>query len=49
MNKEYKYMSDVDLRNLLESQSIEDYEKMEILEELINRGSVEFVKEEWIH
>ena len=45
----YKSLSDKELRDLLESNALEDYEKMRILEELLERGSVEFLREEWIH
>nr|QMP83159.1 MAG: hypothetical protein [Caudoviricetes sp.] len=45
----YKNLSDKELRDLLESNALEDYEKMRILEELLERGSVEFLREEWIH
>lgn len=45
----YKNLSDKDLRDLLESDYIQEYEKIDILNELLERGSVEFVREEWIH
>lgn len=45
----YKNLSDKDLRDLLESDCLEDYEKMDILNELLDRGSIEFVREEYIH
>lgn len=45
----YKNLSDKELRDLLESNALEEYEKLDILDELIQRGSVEFVREEWIH
>nr|QMP83221.1 MAG: hypothetical protein [Caudoviricetes sp.] len=45
----YKNLSDKELRQLLESNALEEYEKLDILNELIQRGTVEFVREEWIH
>ncbi len=45
----YKNLSDKELRDLMESDALEEYEKMRILEELLERGSVEFLREEWIH
>jgi len=45
----YKNLSDKELRDLMESDALEEYEKLDILDELIQRGSVEFVREEWIH
>lgn len=45
----YKNLSDKELRDLLESNAIEEYEKLDILNELVQRGTVEFVREEWIH
>lgn len=45
----YKNLSEKELRDLLESNALEEYEKMKIMEELLERGSVEFLREEWIH
>jgi hypothetical protein len=45
----YKNLSDKELRDLLESDALQEYEKLDILDELIQRGCVEFVREEWIH
>ena len=45
----YKNLSEEDLRNLLESDYIQEYEKLDILNELLERGSVDLVREEWIH
>jgi hypothetical protein len=45
----YKNLSDKELRDLLESNALEEYEKFDILNELVQRGTVEFVREEWIH
>ncbi len=45
----YNKLSDKELRDLIESSSIEEYEKLDILQELVERGSVEFIREEWIH
>jgi hypothetical protein len=45
----YKSLSDQELRDLLESDALQEYEKLDILNELIQRGTVEFVREEWIH
>lgn len=45
----YKSLSDEDLRDLLESPSLEDYEKMDILTELLDRGSVVLDRVETIH
>jgi len=45
----YKNLSDKELRQLLESTALEEYEKLDILNELVQRGTVEFVREEWIH
>jgi hypothetical protein len=45
----YKNLSDKELRDLLESNALEEYEKLDILNELVQRGTVEFVREEWIH
>lgn len=44
----YKSLSDKELRDLLESEYIQEYEKLDILNELIERGSVELLREEWI-
>ena len=45
----YKNLSDKELRDLMESDALQEYEKLDVLNELIQRGSVEFVREEWIH
>lgn len=45
----YKNLSDKDLRDLLESDSLTDYEKMDILNELLERGAVELDRVETIH
>lgn len=48
MNK-YVNVNDDELKSLLESQSLEPYEKMEIVNELIDRGSIILDRVETIH
>ena len=45
----YKNLSDKDLRDLLESDSLTDYEKMDVLNELLERGAVVLDSEENLH
>ena len=45
----FNRLSDKELIELLNSDYIQEYEKLDIVNELIDRGSIEFVKEEYIH
>lgn len=45
----FNRLSDKELMELLESDYIQEYEKLDIINELIDRGSIEFVKEEYIN
>ena len=45
----YNKLTDKELKELLESDAIQEYDKLEIINELIDRGSVEFIREEYIH
>lgn len=45
----YKNLSDDELRDLLKSDFIQDYEKMVIIEELLDRGSIVLDRVETIH
>ena len=49
MKLAYNQLTDKELRELLESDAIQEYDKLEIINELIDRGSVEFIREEYIH
>ncbi len=45
----YKNLSEEELRALMESSSLTDYEKLDILTELIERGCVELDRVEYLH
>ena len=45
----YNQLTDKELKELLESDVIQEYDKLEIINELVDRGSVEFIREEYIH
>jgi len=45
----YNKLTDKELVELMNSDCIQEYEKLNIVNELIDRGSIEFVKEEYIH
>jgi hypothetical protein len=45
----YKNLSDTELRDLLESSALEPYEKQDILNELLDRGSIILDRIESLH
>lgn len=49
MKVRYETMNDEELRQLMESDSLNEYEKYEILTELLDRGSVILDRIETIH
>lgn len=45
----YNVLSDEELKDLLENGVLEDYEKMDIINELIGRGSIMLDRVETLH
>jgi hypothetical protein len=45
----YAELTETELQELLRSDSLEPYEKYDIVLELEKRGTLEFIRTEWIH
>lgn len=45
----YTELSEEELQELLRSDSLEQYERYDIVLELEKRGTLEFIRTEWIH